>query len=70
MIHNRIAQITLTTGLAISLILGLSSNTPTTAQEIYIDNNCKQNQQLNEVNKAQTLSPPAPCPLPPALSQR
>lgn len=51
MIYNSIAQITLASGLAISLILGLSFNTPTTAQEIYINDRCKQNQQLNEFDR-------------------
>ncbi|MDF5711461.1 MAG: hypothetical protein PUP90_28240 [Nostoc sp. S4] len=51
MIYNFIPKTTLITGLAISLILALSSNTPTVAQETYIDNNCKQNQQLNEFDR-------------------
>ncbi len=40
---------TLTTGLAISLILGgLFHSSPTTAQEIYIDNKCQPNPQLSQ----------------------
>ncbi|BAT53268.1 hypothetical protein NOS3756_22270 [Nostoc sp. NIES-3756] len=42
---------TLPTGLIISLMLGLVSATPTTAQETYIDDKCKQNQQLNESDR-------------------
>jgi hypothetical protein len=45
------SKTTLATGLIISLILGLVSATPTTAQETYIDDNCKQNQQLNESDR-------------------
>ncbi|MDZ8139068.1 MAG: hypothetical protein RM049_27940 [Nostoc sp. DedQUE04] len=42
---------TLFSGLTLSLILSLFSSPSTTAQEIYIDNNCKQNQQLNESDR-------------------
>ncbi|BAY15035.1 hypothetical protein NIES21_08210 [Anabaenopsis circularis NIES-21] len=45
------SKTTLFSGITLSLILGLSSSPPTVAQEIYIDNNCKQNQQLNEFDR-------------------
>jgi len=51
MIFNRIPQKTLITGLAIGSILSLFFNTPSTAQEIYINDNCKQNQQLDEFDR-------------------
>ncbi|WP_199341927.1 hypothetical protein [Nostoc punctiforme] len=51
MIFNRIVQKTLITGLAIGCILSLFFNTPITAQEIYINDNCKQNQQLDEFDR-------------------
>lgn len=41
----------LMTGLATSLILGLLGETPVIAQDIYIDSNCKQNQQLAEFDR-------------------
>ncbi|AFY45126.1 hypothetical protein [Nostoc sp. PCC 7107] len=42
---------TLFSGLTLSLIIALFSSSPTVAQEIYIDDNCKQNQQLNEFDR-------------------
>ncbi|WP_414544802.1 hypothetical protein [Nostoc sp. CCY0012] len=45
------SKTTLATGLVISLMLGLLSSTPTNAQETYIDNTCKQNQQLDEFDR-------------------
>ncbi len=47
---------TLSTGLAISLILGLFSSTPLNAQETYVDNTCKQNQQLDEFDRFTVMS--------------
>lgn len=45
------SKITIATGLVISLMLGLLSPTSSNAQETYIDDNCKQNQQLNESDR-------------------
>jgi hypothetical protein len=45
------SKTTLATGLIISLMLGFIYATPSTAQETYIDDNCKQNQQLNESDR-------------------
>ncbi|MEH2195454.1 MAG: hypothetical protein V7K98_22820 [Nostoc sp.] len=48
MIYNFTSKTTLTTGLTLSLILSLFSTIPGNAQEIYVDDNCKQNQQLSQ----------------------
>ncbi len=50
------SKITLTTGLAISFMLGLFTSTPAHAQEIYIDNTCQQNQQLDEFDRFTVMS--------------
>ncbi|TVP61491.1 MAG: hypothetical protein EA343_14180 [Nodularia sp. (in: Bacteria)] len=50
------SKTTLTTGLAMSLILGLFSCTPINAQETYIDNTCTQNQQLDEFDRFTVMS--------------
>ncbi|BCL38842.1 hypothetical protein [Nostoc sp. MS1] len=45
------SKITIVTGLIISLMLGFISATSSQAQETYIDDKCKQNQQLNESDR-------------------